>query len=170
MREGRATWRRRDTHPLLPGPWLQDQVGNVTDDPNVLVGDNPGTILPTGGIDHGHKGFSLALILETFTQGLSGLGRADAPANWGAATQVRVTDPSFFCGKDEFRRQSQWIGDICRASKPRDPERPVRLPGQSGLGRKQKNLQDGVPLSDGIIEGLQKWSEKLRVPFVGAVG
>ena len=160
----------RERGDILPGPWLQDQVGNVTDDPNVLVGDSPGTILPTGGIDHGHKGYSLALILETFTQGLSGLGRADAPSNWGAATQVRVTDPSFFCGKDEFRRQSQWIGDICRASKPRDPERPVRLPGQSGLGRKQKNLQDGVPLSVGIVEGLQKWSEKLKVPFVGAVG
>ena len=151
----------------LPGKWLQDRDGNVTDDPNVLVGDNPGTILPSGGIDHGHKGFALALILETFTQGLSGLGRVDAPTNWGAATQVRATDPNFFCGVDEFRRQSQWIADICKDSLPRKSEDSVRLPGQNGLQQKRKNLNNGVPLSPEIIEGLETWSKKLGVPFIG---
>ena len=154
----------------LPGKWLQDQDGNLTDDPNVLVGDNPGTILPSGGIDHGHKGFALALILETCTQGLSGLGRVDAPTNWGAATQVRVTDPNFFCGVDEFRRQSQWIADICKNSIPRKSEDSVRLPGQNGLQHKRQNLDQGVPLSPGVIEGLEKWSKKLEVPFIGTNG
>ena len=150
---------------LLPGDWLQDAEGNPTNDPNVLTGDAPGTILPTGGLDHGHKGYALALILETFTQGLSGLGRIDKVTAWGAATQVRVTDPEFFCGADEFRRQSQHIAELCRGSTPRDPARPVRLPGQSGLARKRDHLSDGVPLSDGILKQLREWSDKLGVPM-----
>jgi len=150
---------------MLPGNWVQDADGNPSNDPHAIVGDNPGTILPTGGMDHGHKGFSLALILETFTQGLSGLGRADNPENWGAATQVRVTDPEFFCGADEFRRQAEFIAETCRHSTPRDPANPVRLPGQSGLARKASNLQDGVPLSEGILEGLREWSDKLNIPL-----
>lgn len=156
-----ALYRRRGD--LLPGDWLQDAEGNPTNDPNVLTGDAPGAILPAGGMDHGHKGYSLALILETFTQGLSGLGRIDKVTAWGAATQVRVTDPEFFCGVREFRRQSQHIIELCRNLTPRDPDRPVRLPGQSGLARKRRNLKDGAPLSEGILNQLREWSDKLGV-------
>ncbi len=158
-----ALYRQRGD--LLPGNWLQDAEGTPTNDPNILVADEPGTILPTGGIDHGHKGYSLALILETFTQGLSGLGRIDQVNAWGAATQVRITDPEFFCGITEFRRQSQYIVDICKNSIPRDSEKPVRLPGQSGLARKRMNLEQGVPLSDSIISSLREWSDKLKTSF-----
>ena len=161
---GTAALYRQRGH-MLPGRWLQDRKGNPTDDPNILIGDNPGTILPAGGIDHGHKGYSLALILESLTQGLSGLGRIDDVTAWGAATQVRITDPDFFCGVDEFRRQSQYIVELCQASVPRNPDQPVRLPGQSGLARKRENLERGVPLSDSILSQLKKWSEKLDVPI-----
>ena len=150
---------------LLPGPWLQDPVGNPTNDPNILTGDNPGTILPTGGIDHGHKGYALALILETFAQGLSGHGRIDNVTAWGAATLVRVTDPEFFCGIDEFQRQSQYIVELCQNSAPRNPNFPVRLPGQSGLARKRINSERGVPLSESIVSQLKEWSDKLNIKF-----
>ncbi|MEK9723977.1 MAG: Ldh family oxidoreductase, partial [Rhodospirillaceae bacterium] len=148
----------------LPGMWLQDAEGNPSNDPDVLDGDNPGNILPTGGHDHGYKGFALALILETTTQGLSGLGRIDGVTNWGSATQVRVTDPAFFCGADEFRRQSEHMVELCRTSKPRDPANPVRLPGQSGLARKAKHVAGGVPIAQPILDNLAPWSEKLNVP------
>ncbi len=150
---------------MLPGQWLQDSDGNPSNDPNVLVGDAPGTILPAGGMDHGYKGFSQALILETFTQGLSGLGRIDKVENWGAAVQVRVTDPECFCGADSFRHQAEYISELCRTSTPRDPANPVRLPGQSALNRKRQHLDDGVPLSEGILEQLREWSGKHDVPL-----
>ena len=133
----------------LPGAWLQDAEGTASNDPGVLVGDNPGTILPTGGMDHGYKGFSLALILETFTQGLSGLGRIDNPTNWGASVQVRVTDPECFCGVNEFRRQAAHLIDLCQTSTPRDAANPVRLPGHSALARKRQYVADGVPVAEG---------------------
>ena len=55
----------------LAHPWLLDAKGNATDDPAVLFTDPKGTILPTGGVDAGHKGYALALIVETLT-GASG--------------------------------------------------------------------------------------------------
>ena len=155
----------RERGDKLPGAWLQDAEGTASNDPGVLVGDNPGTILPTGGMDHGYKGFSLALILETFTQGLSGLGRIDNPTNWGASVQVRVTDPECFCGVNEFRRQAAHVIELCQTSRPRDAANPVRLPGHSALARKRQYVADGVPVAEGILSQLREWSGKLGVPM-----
>ena len=68
---------------------IQDHLGNATDDPGVLFREPKGTLLPTGGLDAGHKGFSLALLIEALTAGLSGLGRADRECG---AVEVLRTD------------------------------------------------------------------------------
>lgn len=80
----------------LEHPWLIDAEGNPSKDPAVLFTDPPGTILPVGGLDHGHKGYGLALIVEALTQGLSGHGRADPPEGWGRASgfRYRTRQPS----------------------------------------------------------------------------
>src|SRR5262245_11081812 len=78
------------------GPWVLDAAGRATDDPAVLFANPPGTILPTGGTDHGHKGYALALLIEALTQALGGFGRADKPTGWGASVFVQVIDPSAF--------------------------------------------------------------------------
>ena len=59
-------------------PWLLDAAGRPTSDPRVLEQTDPrGSLLLLGGLEYGHKGFGLALMVEALTQGLSGLGRKD---------------------------------------------------------------------------------------------
>ena len=58
----------------LPGRWVMDKDGVETDDPSVTHAG--GSILPIGGVDHGHKGYALGLLVEALTQGLGGYGRA----------------------------------------------------------------------------------------------
>ena len=88
------------------GPWALDAAGHATDDPEVLFADPSGTLLPTGGTDHGHKGYGLALLVEALTQGLGGFGRAEPPTGWGASVFVQAIDPAAFGGPDDFRRQT----------------------------------------------------------------
>ena len=57
----------------LPHAWVQDAAGTPTDDPAVLFNEPKGTLLPLGGLDAGHKGFALALLIEALTAGLDGL-------------------------------------------------------------------------------------------------
>ena len=73
--------------PVIP-PQGQSSSGSVV----------PWILLPVGGAEYGHKGFGLALMVEALTQGLSGFGRADAPARWGASVFVQVIDPAAFGG------------------------------------------------------------------------
>lgn len=159
---GMATRLRREGK-RFPGPWALDAAGQTTDDPEALFTDPPGTLLPTGGTDHGHKGYGLALLIESLTQGLSGFGRADAPGGWGASVFVQVYDPAAFGGTDAFRRQTSWLAEACKCSVPVSGNDAVRLPGQRGLERKRLALIEGVSLYPGILEGLKPVAEKLRV-------
>ena len=147
----------------LPHPWIQDHEGNATDDPAVLFSEPKGTLLPTGGLDAGHKGFALALLIEALTGGLAGHGRADPSDGWGATVFVQLIDPVAFGGLDRFVRQTDWIADACHEAKPRPGVERVRLPGERGLALRDRQLETGVQLYPGIIDSLRTWSERLGV-------
>jgi LDH2 family malate/lactate/ureidoglycolate dehydrogenase len=143
----------------LPGRWLLSAAGEATDDPNVVGAG--GTLLPVGGLDHGHKGFGLGLLVEMLTQGLSGYGRADGPSEWGAAVLALAIDPEAFGGGAAFLRQSSFIAQACRDAKALDA--PVRLPGAAGLARKRRALAEGVALSQEIVSSLTELSFRLGI-------
>ncbi len=151
----------------LPGAWLLDGDGHPTDDPEALEGgDRPGTILPLGGLDAGHKGFALALMVEALTQGLVGFGRADGPSGWRASIFLQVIDPAGFGGVAAFQRQTQFLAEACRANPPIDPNHPVRLPGERALALKRAQLRDGVEVDGSILMALAPWAARyaIRLP------
>lgn len=147
----------------LPGQWVKDADGEPTDDPSVVFADPPGAIMPLGGIDLGHKGFALALIVEALTAGLAGHGRADGIDHWGATVFIQVLDPRAFGGLAAFAREMSWSADYCRSSKVRPGDPPVRMPGEGALARRAAALAEGVELYPGIMDALQEWAEKLGV-------
>jgi LDH2 family malate/lactate/ureidoglycolate dehydrogenase len=153
---------RREGKPF-PGKWALDATGTPTADPGALYSSPPGTLLPTGGMDHGHKGYGLALMIEALTQGLSGFGRADVPTGWGASVFVQAIDPVAFGGIDAFRRQTGWTAAACRAASPVPGVDAVRLPGQRGIERKRKALAEGVGIYPGIMAALIPHAERLGV-------
>jgi len=144
--------------------WWLDALGAPTDDPAVLGTQPPGTILPLGGLDAGHKGYGLALAIEALTGGLAGHGRADVPEGWGATVCVRLTDPEAFSGLAPFTWQTDWIAQACRGSAPRDPAHPVRLPGERALARKRAQQREGVALHPSILPALARWSQRHSLP------
>ncbi len=137
-----------------PGDWLLDARGRPSRDPGVVISDPPGSILPIGGLDHGHKGYGLALMIEALTQGLSGFGRADQGHVWGASVLVQVFEPALFGGSEKFARQTGWLREACSTNPPRPDVEAVRVPGAAGLARKRAALASGVTLHPGIMTAL----------------
>ena len=146
-----------------PGPWAIDAEGRASDDPRVLVADPPGALLPTGGLDHGHKGYGLALMVEALTQGLSAHGRADGDKDWGASVFVQVMDPALFGGLAGFTRQTGFLAEQCRQSPPIDPARPVRLPGAQALNGQRQAAKSGLALHSGILEALEPYAARWSI-------
>ena len=149
----------------LRGPWLVDADGRATDDPRVLSGDRPGAMLPLGGIDLGHKGFSLALIVEALTSGLAGRGRAEKPASWTASIFLQLIDPDAFGGRDAFVREMQYLVELCHDTPVAPGNPPVRLPGEGALARRRRQIREGVQLYENIFPALRPWAERFGVPL-----
>ena len=147
----------------LPHAWVQDAAGTPTDDPAVLFNEPKGTLLPLGGLDAGHKGFALALLIEALTGGLAGHGRADPSEGWGATVFVQALDPAAFGGLDAFTRQTDWLVRACHEATPRPGGAPVRLPGERALALYRKQSADGVALHPTIMPALAPWAQKLGI-------
>ncbi len=145
----------------FPGKWALTASGEVTDDPAAISAG--GTLLPTGGHDHGHKGYGLALSVEAMTQGLSGYGRAEKPTNWGASVFVQVLDPAAFGGVENYLRQTSWVAELCRQSPPPAGKARVRLPGELASQRRRTGIAEGLVLYPGIMAGLESWASRLKV-------
>lgn len=153
----------------FPGEWALTADGAPTDDPGALYTKPPGTLLPTGGVDHGHKGYAFALLVEALTGALAGHGRADPGEGWGATVFVQVMNPACFGGAEAFRRQSEHVAATCRATPPRPGFERVRLPGESGIRRRAEQLVHGVELHPSILPALQPWAAKLEVVLAARV-
>ncbi len=157
--------RLRETGGRFPAKWLLDADGNPTDDPGVTAAG--GTILPIGGVDYGHKGYGLGLLVEALTQAVAGYGRADGPTEWGAGVLVLTFAPAKLGGSDAFLRQTNFLADACLGSPPIDADRPVRLPGQMALERKRQAERDGLKLPEVVLAGLKALASQSGIPLPG---
>lgn len=147
----------------LPARWVMDGEGIPGDDPAVLFAQPKGTILPLGGMDSGHKGYGLSLLVEALTGGLAGHGRADAREGWGATVFLQIMDPRAFAGLDAFNRQTGHVSAACHASRPARQNVPVRMPGEKGIALAARQMAGGVELYPAIMPSLASWAAKLAV-------
>ena len=147
----------------LPAAWVMDGHGAASDNPSVLFDEPRGTILPLGGMDSGHKGYGLTLLVEALTGGLAGHGRADPKEGWGATVFLQVIDPRAFAGLDAFTRQTGHVADACRASRPAHAGSAVRTPGEKGIALAARQTESGMELYPSILPSLSSWAIKLGV-------
>ncbi|MNG72063.1 putative oxidoreductase YbiC [compost metagenome] len=154
----------RDAGSRLPHPVLMSNAGQLSDDPGDFFSTPQGSILPLGGQAFGHKGFALAILVEALTSGLAGHGRKDAPDQWGASATAVVIDPRLFGGLDAFTDETSFLGQLILASRPVDPERPVRLPGQAGLALRRQALEEGVSLAANLLDEFDRLAAQLQLP------
>lgn len=139
----------------LEHPVIQANDGSLTQDPEAFFTDPPGSILPLGGLEFGHKGFGLGIMVEALTAGLGGFGRRDGVSQWGAAVCVLTLDPAFFGGMDAFRAEMDHFVQRCLDSRPREAGRPVRMPGHAGIARRRQYLEEGIPLPDDVLASVR---------------
>jgi len=157
--------RARAEGTMLKGQGRQAHAGNPSDDPGVVTGKPSGALLLAGGLDHGHKGFGLALTVEALSQGLSGYGRQNAEKRWSASVFVQVLDPKCFAGADRYADQVEHLIDLCHASRPRVDKVAVRLPGERALALKRAALAEGLSLRSRMLKQLQAMAEVLSIDF-----
>jgi LDH2 family malate/lactate/ureidoglycolate dehydrogenase len=151
-------------------PWLLDAEGRPTRDPRVLEQMEPrGSLLLLGGLEYGHKGFGLALMVEALTQGLSGLGRKDTEKRWGGNVFLQVLDPDAFAGREAFLAQMDCLTERCQANAPLREGVPVRMPGEQAKRSIAAAREQGVPLAEHTVQRLGGLAERFGLVMSAAL-
>ena len=76
---------------------------------------------------------------------------------------VQVTDISAFGEASAFHAQMDHLVKRCVNSKPADPAKPVRVPGQRGLALKAQQLKNGVKLRSEILSAFTELAAQVDV-------
>lgn len=155
----------------FPGEWGLDSRGLPTDEPaEVLDG---GALLPVGGLDHGHKGYALALLVEALTSGLSGTGRVTIPGSDAdpMVTNIclQVIDPEAFGGTASFLQEMAWVSEACKTNPPRGAIEAVRVPGDRAQAALEAALVAGVGIPRGVLAALAECAASAGVDLPDAI-
>ena len=124
----------------LPHAWLLDHEGNPSDDPQALLGEPRGSILPLGGF-----------------------GIPDSPRGYSSAVFLQVINPEAFAGSDAFNRELAILIDACHASPPAPGFDEVLVPGERAMASLHAAERDGVHLFPTVLQTLTPWAERLGV-------
>lgn len=158
-----ATERAARLGERLPHKWLLDSEGDPTDDPNALIDQPTGTILPLGGADRGHKGYGLEFMVYALSAALGGFGLPDSPGGYSSAVFLQMIDPAAFAGREAFDREMRILIDACHASPPAPGYDRVRVPGERAIERFRDAENNGVALFHTVLQTLAPWAERLGV-------
>ena len=153
----------------LAHPWLLTAEGEATDDPAVLFSEPRGTIFPAGGVDAGHKGYALALIVETLTGGIGGLRSRRSKGRMGRNSVRAGLDPAAFGGP--MRLPGKPSGSRRHAATIHRGRDSIRYVFQVNADWPDGaiSLQHGVALHADVLPSLEPWSTKLSVPLPRAI-
>ena len=152
---------RREGHGL-PEDVAVDASGASTTDAHAAA-----ALRPLGGLEYGHKGYGLALVVELLCGPLNGnLWGPQIGPMYAELTRPRhigaffiVLDPMRFAGGPSF---AATIEQMARALAAEPGE--VLMPGDPELAEEHRRRADGVPIEPGLRDEMRVWSERLKVP------
>ena len=153
---------------LCPDGWILDSEGRPTNDPNLLYGDPPGTILPMGG-DQPYKGFGLSLIVEILSGALSGgVCAREVPINpIGNCVFMLVLAPAHFGGAEHFGDEVARLMSFIRGCPTVDGVDEITLPGDPERKTLSRKQSEGIAFDQGNWDQLLKLAEELDVDAPG---
>ena len=157
--EGKVRLKRNRKEQTPPG-WLIDADGKPTTDPNNLYGTPEGSILPVGG----HKGYSLALMVEV-------LGGIIARAGYSRETPgpvlngifMIVVDISRFVAPGTFRAEVDDLVRYLKTSPPVAGGGEIMYPGEPEARVEAERRRQGVYVEDETWQQIVQVARDLRV-------
>ncbi len=143
-------------------PRFLDNRGIPTNDPGVI--NNEGSLMFIGGDVEGHKGYALSLWNEALTV-LSGGSANNPELPSHQCFALMVLNPERFVGSEYYLKEMKRFINHVRSSRARPGFDSVRLPGERGFASLNDCRKNGIPLSKGKIDLLNKIAQNNGLEF-----
>ncbi len=155
-------------NPVPPG-WFVGPDGNPNTDPNTL---RTGGLEMVGGQLAGHKGFGLALMVDTLgilAGNGSGLWQTAFGDSWSQGQWFAAWRIDLFIDPDEFLAEMQRLVDHVQGSPARPGERVI-MPGRRRADSRADRMATGVPISQKVTARLLRLAEETGAGFPAPLG
>ncbi len=143
----------------VPEGWIVDAHGRATTDPNHFYGPPRGAILPFGGRQAGHKGYSFGLLVDLLSGCLSGIPITD-PEWVGNGVCFIIIDPAAFMPLEVFKGLVDQIIDYMKSSTPVEGVEEVLVPGEPEFRTMAARKEVGIPVDSITWRQIQKLATK----------
>ncbi len=147
-----------------PENWLVDSEGLPTTDP--FLYPRAASLLPFAG----HKGYGIAMMIETLAGVLSGAGVMGEVLSWidgdpaqptGHGAAFVAIDPGAMMPIDQFKRRvDKMVRDIRQAPKAKGSDR-IFVPGEKEWEHRRRSLAAGIPMPSDALASLRALAEEL---------
>lgn len=153
----------RNSGKEIPTGWVLDKDGNPTTNPADLY--EGGMLVPAAG----HKGYSLALLVDLLGGMLTGGGSAPEAGSTMQSNGVLfiVLAVSAFRTPEEFAEEAQAMVDRIKATPLAPGFSAILLPGEPEQQTAAQRRANGVPLDDGTWTQMVAEAERLGVALPG---
>ena len=148
----------RDEEP--PEGWLIGRDGRATTDiESFFATPQASALLPLGGLDSGHKGFALSVLVDILAGALGGFGCS--AGKWPKGNKngifVLAIDPEKFASRETFARTvGEFVENLKNCERTPDVEE-ILLPGERSHRERQRRLENGIPVQ------LPVWKEVTEI-------
>ena len=143
--------------------WILDSDGNPSNDPNDFY--NGGTILPTGGISSGHKGYALAFMVDLFGSVISQGGSPGQKSEYFSNTSFfMAVDVERFVPLEKLREDADTMVRHVKDTPLIDESKPILYPGEmeanarKGAESKRIGLEEAT--WNGFVDVLREYSRE----------
>ncbi len=146
----------------LPDGWLIDHEGKYVNDHRRYRDEEDTAVPALGGLDFGHKGYGLAMMVEMIVGPLSGAGCTDG-AQGGGGVMVLAIDIKAFTDLATYADQVEALATWVCSAKPLPGVERVYAPGEPEEVAKKRRLEEGFEVPKATWKEIEKVAAELGV-------
>ena len=148
----------------LPDGWVIDRNGDYVSDAGLYHGDAANNaVLPLGGLQFGHKGHGLAMMVEMLVGPLSHAGCTKQDGQGGGGVMVLAIDISAFTALDDYVEEVEALAAWVRSARPLPGISQVYAPGEIEEETRARRRAEGFEIPDATWEQIAGVAAELGV-------
>ena len=148
----------------LPEGWLVDRNGDYVADGGRYHGDAANNaVLPLGGLQFGHKGHGLAMMVEMLVGPLSHAGCTKQDGRGGQGVMVLAIDISAFTPLEDYVEEVEALAAWVRSARPLPGFPRVYAPGEIEEETRSRRRAEGFEIPDATWEEIAEVAAELGV-------
>jgi LDH2 family malate/lactate/ureidoglycolate dehydrogenase len=147
----------------LPEGWLIDQQGRYVTEGQRYRNAGETGVPPLGGLQFGHKGYGLAMMVEMVVGPLSHAGCTKGDRGGGNGVMVLAIDISAFTDLETYVEEVEGLAEWVCSARPLPGFKKVYAPGEIEEETRQRRLREGIEIPERTWEEIGKTAAELGV-------